>query len=91
VSADFSLHGITECLGIRAPAHGIVPDQISFEIGQVPEKPESIDDTLDHLVEVRPRVSAKKHGEIGKVVIACAGDPLAEPAIVDWGHRCPTI
>lgn len=89
VSADFSLQGITECLGIRAPAPGIVPGQISFEIGQVPEKTESIDDTLDHLDEVRPLVSGKKRGEIGNVVIACAGDPLADSR--DWGHRCPTI
>jgi len=56
VSADSSLHGGTECLGIGAPAPGIVPGKISFEIGQVPEKPEAIDDTLDHLVEVGPLV-----------------------------------
>jgi hypothetical protein len=83
VSADFSLHGITECLGVRAPAPGIVPDQTSFEIGQVPEKPVAIDNTLDHLVEVRPLVSAKKRGEIGNVVIARTRDPLAESAIVE--------
>jgi len=81
VRADSSLHGVTECLGIRAPAPGIVPGEISFEIGQVPEKPEAIDDTLNHLVEVRPLVPAKKSGEIGNIVIAGAGDPLAEPAI----------
>lgn len=83
--ADSSLHGVTECLGIRAPAPGIVPGEISFEIGQVPEKPEAIDDTLNHLVEVRPLVPAKKSGEIGNIVIAGAGDPLAEPAIVKIG------
>jgi hypothetical protein len=51
VSADFSLHVVTECFGIRATAPAIVPGQISFEIGQILEKPEAIDDALDHLVE----------------------------------------
>jgi hypothetical protein len=37
VRADSSLHGVTECLGIRAPAPGIVPGEISFDIGQVHE------------------------------------------------------
>jgi hypothetical protein len=83
VSADSSLHVVTECLAMRAPAPGIVPSQISFEIGQIPEKPESIDDTLDHMVEVRPLVPAKKRGEIGNVVIACTRDSLAEPAMVE--------
>jgi hypothetical protein len=57
VSAGSSLHVVTECLGIRVPAPGIVPGQISFEISQIPEKPEAIDDALDHLVEVGPVVS----------------------------------
>jgi hypothetical protein len=54
VSADSSLHVVTECFGIRAPAPAIVPGQISFEIGQILEKPEAIDDALDHLVEEGP-------------------------------------
>jgi hypothetical protein len=82
VSADSSFHGVTKCLGIRAPAPGIVAGKISFEIGQVPEKPEATDDTLDHLVEVGPLVPAKQRSEIGNVVVACVGDPLAEPGIV---------
>ena len=83
VSADSSLHVATECLAFHAPTPGIVPGQISFEIDQIPEKPESIDDTLDHLAEVRPLVPAKKRREIGNVVIACTRDSLAEPAIVE--------
>jgi hypothetical protein len=70
VSADSSLHVVAECLDIRAPAPAIVPGQISFEIGQILEKPEAIDDALDHLVEEGPRVSAKKSGEIGNLIIA---------------------
>ena len=68
--ADSSLHLVTECFGIRAPASAIVPGQISFEIGQILEKPEAIDDALDHLVEEGPLVSAKKSGEIGNLIIA---------------------
>jgi len=51
VSADSSLHVVAECFDIRAPAPAIVPGQISFEIGQILEKPGAIDDALDHLVE----------------------------------------
>ena len=49
MSADSSLHLVAECFDIRAPA--IVPGEISFEIGQILEKPGAIDDALDHLVE----------------------------------------
>jgi hypothetical protein len=37
VSADCSLHVVTDCCGIRAPAPAIVPGQISSEIGQILE------------------------------------------------------
>ena len=69
MSADSSLHVVTECFGIRAPAPAIVPGQISFEIGQILEKPEAIVAVLDHLVEEGPLVSAKKSGEIGNLII----------------------
>ena len=45
MSADSSLHVVAECFDIRAPA--IVPGQISFEIGQILEKPGPTDDALD--------------------------------------------
>src|SRR6266849_10357111 len=76
------LHGVTECLRIRAPSPGIIPGQISFEIGHFSEKPESIDNTPNHFVKVRPLVLAKESGEVVNVVIACTHDPLAEVAVV---------
>ena len=69
MSADSSLQVVTEGFDIRAPAPAIVPGQISFEIGQILEKPEAIDDALDHLVEDGPLVSAKKSGETGNLII----------------------
>ena len=77
------LHGVTECRRIRAPSPGIIPGQISFEIGHFSEKPESIDNTPNHFVKIRPLVLAKKSGEIIDVVIAGAHDPLAELAVVE--------
>jgi hypothetical protein len=71
VSADCSLHVVTECFGIRAPAPAIVPGQISFEIGQILEKPEAIDDAPGSSGRGEgPLVSAKKSGEIGNLIIA---------------------
>lgn len=85
VSTDSSLHVVPECLGIRPPVPGIVPGKISFEFGQIPEKPEAIDHAMDHLLELGPLVSAKKSGEIGNVIIACTRYPLAKPAVVEIG------
>ena len=74
MSADCSLHFVTECFGIRAPAPAIVPGQISSEIGQILEKPEAIDDALDHLVEDGPQVRDRRSAAIDGVCLE-PGEP----------------
>jgi hypothetical protein len=83
VSADSSLHFVTECFDIRALAPAIVPGQISFEISQILEKPEAIDDARDWVMfaqVLRPVLGREQH--------VSPADQPRQPALFDQvAHR----